>query len=32
MVLLAEDTTGRGRRVKHIGDESVVVVHIVLPD
>jgi hypothetical protein len=22
MVLLAEDTTGRGHRVKHIGDES----------
>ena len=32
MVLLAEDTTGRGHRIKHIGDESVVVVHIVLPD
>ena len=32
MVLLAEDTTGRGHRVKHIGDESVVVIHIVLPE
>jgi len=31
-VLLAEDTTGRGHRVKVIGDEPVTVVHIVLPD
>lgn len=32
MVLLAEDTTGRGHRVKLIRDEPVKVVHIVLPD
>jgi hypothetical protein len=32
MVLLAEDTTGRGHCVKSIGDEPVRVVHIVLPD
>lgn len=32
MVLLAEDTTGRGHRVKSIGSEPVKVVHIVLPD
>ena len=32
MVLLAEDTTGRGHRVRLIGDEPVKVVHIVLPD
>ncbi len=31
-VLLAENTTGRGHRVKLIGDEPVTVVHIVLPD
>ena len=31
-VLLAEDTTGRGHRVKVVGDEPVRVVHIVLPD
>lgn len=31
-ILLAEDTAGRGHRVKVIGDESVRVVHIVLPD
>jgi hypothetical protein len=32
MVLLAEDTIGRGHRVKLIGDEPVKVIHIVLPD
>jgi hypothetical protein len=32
MVLLAEDTTGRGHRVKLIGDEPAKVVHIVLPE
>jgi uncharacterized cupin superfamily protein len=32
MVLLAEDTTGRGHCVKLIGDEPVTVLHIVLPD
>lgn len=32
MVLLAEDTSGRGHRVKLIGDEPVKVMHIVLPD
>ena len=31
-VLLAEDTAGRGHRVKVVGDEPVRVVHIVLPD
>lgn len=31
-VLLAENTTGRGHRVKLIGDKPVTVVHIVLPD
>ncbi len=32
MILLAEDTAGRGHRVTLIGDEPVTVVHIVLPD
>jgi hypothetical protein len=32
MVLLAEDTAGRGHRVRAVGDEPVTVVHIVLPD
>ena len=32
MVLLAEDTAGRGHRVRQIGDDPVTVVHIVLPD
>jgi hypothetical protein len=31
MVLLAEDTSGRGHRVRLIGDQPVTVVHIVLP-
>lgn len=32
MVLLAEDTTGPGHRVRVIGDDPVTVIHIVLPD
>ncbi|MDJ0924283.1 MAG: cupin domain-containing protein [Acidimicrobiia bacterium] len=32
MVLFAEDTAGRGHRVRHIGEEPVTVVHVVLPD
>lgn len=32
MMLLAEDTAGRGHRVRVLGDEPVTVVHIVLPD
>lgn len=32
MMLLAEDTAGRGHRVTALGDEPVTVVHIVLPD